>query len=606
MSVLEKYFRNELEYLRELGKQLAVEKPHLANFLSEKSSDPDVERLLEGFAFLTGNLRAKIEDEFPEFTHSMINMLWPNYLRPTPSMTIVEFSSDEKVGKLQDMVEKGTYLLSKPISITYINQDNAVIEDGKVQCTFQTCRDVWMNPFSIKEIVTTNNNEKSVIEIHFSSESELSFDTLDLNKLRFYLGADEYSSQQLYLWLSYYLQSAKLVINEITYPVPNINFSPVGFKREDAILPYPQHTNAGYRILQEYYCFPDSFLFFDVTGFEPLSSEVKSKTFTLKLSFSLPLPVDVNIRTSTLRLHCVPAINLFKHDSENIRLDGTKTEYIVKGSHQHPDWYEIFSIDKVSSFVTEDKNLSKKNNSGSRIYEPFESFRHQIEYIKGRTALYYRLRTKDALFHSGFDHYLSFVRGDEVQLLATDEYVAIDLTCTNRDLPTQLKVGDICVATVKHPSSTQFKNITRPSLPLHPTLDGTLAWKLISNSSLNYLSLLDIEPLKEILKTYDLPAWHSRRSAKISQKKLDAIQSIETVSIDRLFKGVSIRGLQSTLYIKQSGFTSEGDMFLFGSVLSQFFTLYASVNSFHKLRIVNIDNQEVYEWPIQIGQHALM
>ena len=226
--------------------------------------------------------------------------------------------------------------------------------------------------------------------------------------------------------------------------------------------------------------------------------------------------------------------------------------------------------------------------------------------MKGRTALYYRVRTKDALFHSGFDHYLSFVRGDEIQLLSSNECVAIDLTCTNRDLPTQLKVGDICISTEQHPSSTQFRNITRPSLPLHPTLDGTLAWKLISNSSLNYLSLLDIEPLKEILKTYDLPAWHSRRSARISQKKLDSIISIETVPIDRLFKGISIRGLESTLRIKQSGFTSEGDMFLFGSVLSQFFTLYASVNSFHKLKIINIDNQEVYEWPIQIGQHALM
>lgn len=606
MSILETYFRNELEYLRELGKQLAIEKPHLANFLSEKSADPDVERLLEGFAFLTGSLRAKIEDEFPEFTHSMINMLWPNYLRPTPSMTIIEFQPDDKVGGGQDIVEKGTYLFSKPISTAYVNQDNAIIDDGEISCTFQTCRDVWINPFSIKEISKTNNAEESFVEIHFSSESELSFDILELNNLRLFLGADEYSNQQLYLWLSYYLQSAELIINGITYPLPRISFSPVGFKREDSVLPYPKNTNEGYRVLQEYYCFPESFLFFDVNGFERLSSEVKSKSFTLKLLFSLPLPIDVSIRSSTFRLHCVPAINLFKHDSENIRLDGTKTEYIVKGSHQHPDWYEIFSVDKVSSFVQKDSELSKRNNSSNRIYEPFESFRHQIEYMKGRTALYYRLRTKNSLFYSGFEHYLSFIRGDEIQLLNTNECVSIDLTCTNRDLPIQLKVGDICIGSEQLPSSTKFHNITRPSLPLHPALDGTLAWKLISNSSLNYLSLLDIEPLKEILKTYDLPAWHSRRSAKISQKKLDAIQSIETIEIDRLFKGVSIRGIESTLYIKQSGFSSEGDMFLFGTVLSQFFTLYASVNSFHKLKIVNIDNQEVYEWPVQIGQQALM
>ena len=103
---------------------------------------------------------------------------------------------------------------------------------------------------------------------------------MDLNKLRFYLSGDEYSSHQLYLWLSYYLQSAKLVINDTVYPIPGINFTPVGFKREDAILPYPKHTNSGYRVLQEYFCFPESFLFFDVTGFHTLPVGVKSKTFS--------------------------------------------------------------------------------------------------------------------------------------------------------------------------------------------------------------------------------------------------------------------------------------------------------------------------------------
>ncbi|MFU2083442.1 type VI secretion system baseplate subunit TssF, partial [Gallibacterium anatis] len=181
-----------------------------------------------------------------------------------------------------------------------------------------------------------------------------------------------------------------------------------------------------------------------------------------------------------------------------------------------------------------------------RIYPAFESFEHQIEYVKDRTVLYYKVRSKEALFHSGFDHYLSFVRGDETVLLNMEESISVDLTCTNRDIPSYLKIGDICMKTEKNPAVADFSNITRPSMPLHPILDGTLAWKLISNSSLNYLSLLEIDALKEIIKTYDLPSWHSRRNARISQKKLDAIQSIETKPIDRLFKGISIRGLQST------------------------------------------------------------
>lgn len=595
---LEQYFRQELDYLRELGREIAIEKPHLANFLSEKSADPDVERLLEGFAFLSGSLRAKIEDQFPEFTHSLINMLWPNYLRPTPSMTIVEFYPDTKVTQSTDNVEKGTMLLSHPISVD--------VGENALQCQFKTCRDVWLNPFKIHDASVLNSNERAVISIEFFAETDLRFEELDLNKLRFYLAADDYTNQQLYLWFSYYLEGAELEINGKKYSLPSFNFAPVGFEKDEALLPYPKNTYSGYRILQEYFCFPEGFLFFDVTGVERLPTQVSARTFSLHLSFSQPLSSDVQIKSDTFKLHCTPAVNLFEHSSEPIVLSGEKTEYSLKGSHSHPQWYEIFSIDKVSSYLEDKKSKQGQIRGSRRIYLAFESFEHQIEYVKDRTVLYYKVRSKEALFHRGFDHYLSFVRGDETVLLNMEESISVDLTCTNRDIPSYLKIGDICIKTEQNPAVANFSNITRPSVPLHPILDGTLAWKLISNSSLNYLSLLEIDALKEIIKTYDLPSWHSRRNARISQKKLDAIQSIETKPVDRLFKGISVRGLQSTLYIKQSEFNGEGEMFLFCTVLSRFFSLYASVNSFHKLKVINIDNQESYEWPIQIGQHKLM
>lgn len=597
MSV-EKYFRQELDYLRELGKQIAIEKPHLAHFLSEKSADPDVERLLEGFAFLSGSLREKIEDQFPEFTHSLINMLWPNYLRPTPSMAIVEFYPDTKITQAEDKVEKGTILLSTPIS----NENG----DKPLQCQFKTCRDVWLNPFNVCDASVLNSNERAIIRLEFSSESNIPFNQIDLNKLRFYLGADDYTNQQLYLWFSYYLESAELVINNQSIPLPHFNFSPVGFGKEDALIPYPKNTYTGYRILQEYFCFPEGFFFFDVMGAEPLQISDGVRTFSLNLSFSEPLSSDVQIKASTFKLHCTPVINLFEHHSEPIVLTGEKQEYSLKASYSHPQWYEIFSIDRVFSYLQDKKANIGQIRGSFREYPAFESFEHQIEYAKERTVLYYKARTKPSHFYPGFDHYLSFVRGDETLLLNLEESVSVDLTCTNREIPSYLKVGDICIKTDKNPAVADFSNITRPSMPLHPILDGTLAWKLISNSSLNYLSLLNIDALKEIIKTYDLPSWHSKRNARISQKKLDAIKEIETKPVDRLFKNISIRGLQSTLYIKQSEFNSAGEMFLFCTVLSRFFSLYASVNSFHKLKVINLDNQESYEWPIQIGQHQLM
>ncbi|VTR16329.1 Uncharacterized protein conserved in bacteria [Serratia fonticola] len=180
------------------------------------------------------------------------------------------------------------------------------------------------------------------------------------------------------------------------------------------------------------------------------------------------------------------------------------------------------------------------------------------------------------------------------------------MTCTNRELPLALRVGDICQRTQAGPSFATFRNITRPSVPLYPVLDGSLQWSLLSNMSLNYMSLLDKDSLKQILQTYDFPSVHNRQSARSSQKKLDAISRIETQPIDRLFRGLPVRGLQTTLWLEQSAFGSEGELYLFGTVLARFFSLYASVNSFHLLKVINLDNQECYQWPVQTGQHALM
>lgn len=602
----EKYFRDELDYLRQLGKEAAVERPHLAAFLSEQGSDPDVERLLEGFAFLTGNLRAKIDDQFPELTHSLLNMLWPNYLRPTPSMAIIEYQPDESVITEATLVKRGTQILSDPLPTETQAIDDVDDSDVGTPCTFTLCRDLWLFPMSISDIGVNNSNELGILDVKFSSKNELNINSLQLNKLRFYLSEDAHTSNQLYFWISHYFEYAQLQVGELTIALPEFDFTPVGFEREDALLPYPKNAYAGYRILQEYFCFPEGFLFFDVQGIPQLPESLRAADFSLKLFFSQPLPPEIKIRPTTLRLHCTPAINLFAYDSEAIELDGTKTEYPLRASFQHPECYDIFSVDKVQSWLGGKSKEPGRSRGRPRTYAPFESFQHQIEHAEGHVALYYRTRVKISPFHKGFEHYLSFVRSDESVVAHAQENISVSLTCTNRELPLRLRVGDIYHPTEKNPSFASFKNITRPSVPLYPVLDGRLHWSLLSSMSLNYLSLLDKDALQHILRTYDLPAMHDRQAARTGQRRLEGIERIETQPIDRLFKGVPVRGLISTLYLKQTAFSSEGELYLFGTVLAHFFSLYASVNAFHILKIINVDNQECYEWPVQIGQHALM
>ncbi|MDF5705566.1 type VI secretion system baseplate subunit TssF [Aeromonas hydrophila subsp. hydrophila] len=586
---LEHYFRDELAFLRLQGREFADAYPELTRFLSEQNTDPDVERLLEGFAFLTGNLRAKIEDEFPELTHGLLNMLWPNYLRPVPSMTIMQFAVIPGAIAQPALVKQGCQLDSLPLD--------------EVTCHFQTCHDTWVYPADIRHIAAQSGNDLSTISLDIVLHAPLPLSELQLDKLRFFLGGDSYTAYELYFWLSNQLSHIELEIDGKRFRQEAKALKSVGFERDDALLPYPNNVYSGYRILQEYFCFPESFLFFELSGGEWPKQPLPVSEFKVHFCFDRPLPAELKIRPDSFMLNCVPAINLFQHDSEPVNLNGRQAEYPLKASYRHADSFEIFSVDQVEGWV--EGNLGRSRGT-PRIYQPFESFQHQIERAKQRLALYYRVRVKEAVSGDGFEHSLSFVRGDETTTVELDESISVTLTCTNRSRAARLKVGSVCVPTGSSPSFATFRNLIRPTLPLRPALDGSLHWTLISNLSLNYVSLLRRDALVQVLRTYDFPALHDKQAEQASRKRLAGIEEIETKPVDRLVRGMPVRGLKSVLSIRQSAFGSEGELYLFSTVLAHFFSLYASVNAFHLLEVVNLDNKERYQWPVQIGQHSLM
>lgn len=586
---LEHYFRDELAFLRLQGREFADAYPELTRFLSEQNTDPDVERLLEGFAFLTGNLRAKIEDEFPELTHGLLNMLWPNYLRPVPSMTIMQFSVIPGAIAQPALVSQGCQLDSLPLD--------------EVTCHFQTCHDTWVYPADIRHIAAQSGNDLSTISLDIALHAPLPLSELQLDKLRFFLGGDSYTAYELYFWLSNQLSHIELEIDGKRFRQEAKALKPVGFERGDALLPYPNNVYSGYRILQEYFCFPESFLFFDLSGGDWPKQPLPVNEFKVHFCFDRPLPAELKIRPDSFMLNCVLAINLFQHDSEPVNLNGRQAEYPLKASYRHADSFEIFSVDQVEGWV--EGNLGRSRGT-PRIYQPFESFQHQIERAKQRLALYYRVRVKEAVSGDGFEHSLSFVRGDETTTVELDESISVTLTCTNRSRAARLKVGSVCVPTGSSPSFATFRNLIRPTRPLRPALDGSLHWTLISNLSLNYVSLLRRDALVQVLRTYDFPALHDKQAEQASRKRLAGIEEIETSPVDRLVRGMPVRGLKSVLSIRQSAFGSEGELYLFSTVLAHFFSLYASVNAFHLLEVVNLDNKERYQWPVQIGQHSLM
>lgn len=232
-----------------------------------------------------------------------------------------------------------------------------------------------------------------------------------------------------------------------------------------------------------------------------------------------------------------------------------------------------------------------------------------MEYSHKREVVYWQHRTKTSLFLRGFDHTLAFIHADGCHpdaSLLNNEVVSVSLTCTNRELPVQILPGDITGTTGKNAAVASFRNVTRPTPPLWPVTDGSLHWSLLSAMNLNYLSLLEADALKQVIANFDRHAIHHPQLARLSQQKLDAIERLETRPVDRLFTGIPVRGLASTLYIQPGPFVCEGEMYLLGAVLSHFLSLYASVNSFHMLTVVNTESQESWKWAERTGQHPLI
>lgn len=272
-----------------------------------------------------------------------------------------------------------------------------------------------------------------------------------------------------------------------------------------------------------------------------------------------------------------------------------------RGKERHA--YEIFSVDRVISTRT---TTDGSTGEHLRTFRPFESFAHEIEHVQGRTALYYRYTLEDSLRGDGVTHRIAFVRADANAYIGELETASIDLTCTNRDLPLALGIDDINVLTEITPPLATYTNIRAPTRPYRPVLDGQLQWALISNMSLNYLSLLSAEPLKAVIRAYDFAALHDIQQTRTTRKRLDGIRDVQTEPLDWLIKGQPIRGLRTRLKLDQSAFLCEGDLYLFGCVLAHFFALYASINSFHQLEVINTTNNEHYTWPIQTGKQPLI
>jgi type VI secretion system protein ImpG len=582
-----KYYQDELSFLREMGKEFAQAHPEAAHLLSEGESDPDVERLLEGFAFLTGRIRQKLDDAFPELTHSLMNLLFPHYLRQIPPISLTEFSPIQGMLRQSNRIPKGTEIASVPV-------------DG-TSCRFRTCFDVDLYPLHIESVLLhTPVGSRTELKISLAMEPGFSISKSDIGKLRFSLAGE--SGRLLYYHLCRHVEKIRLRPLASGKPSEDLfldpdSLRPAGFAREESLLPYPRTSFDGYRLLQEYFSFPEKFLFVDLVNLESVRHRVTADRLEIGFIFSRSLNGSVKASNENIRLYCTPVVNLTRTDSEPILINHERTEYRIRPAGNNSRHFEIYSVDSAAGWI--------QGTSEKREYPHFHSFRSGRT-ASGRGDVFYDTKVRNAVAGEGTDIYVSFVNREQITTLPPTETVTFDLTCTNRILAEKLRIGDVRLATDSSPAFARFQNITRITRAIRPPLEGDLLWRLLSHLALNSTSLSSVPAFRGVLELYNFHSLENQQASRANQLHIEGVVGIESSPEDRLYKGVPIRGMTTRLDLKESHFDGDGDMFLFTSILNEFLALYVTLNSFSRLIVTGIEKGETFEWPTRIGQRIVL
>lgn len=577
--MINRYFQQELNQLRELGASFAKAYPALAPMLSGPVADPDVERLLEGVSFQTALLRQKLDDDFPEIIQDLVRIIWPHYLRPIPSVSTVAFTPKPTL-RQPATIPAGTPMASVPV-------------EGS-PCLFRTCRDVEIHPLALTEASFEQPSGRPpqvrlVLEL-----AGLRLSDWQPQTLRFFLAGDYAGASDLYFLLMRHLK--QIVLKPLdggdAAVLPAECLRDAGFCEPAALIPYPSHAFPGYRVLQEYFFSPEKFLYVELTGWERWQGRGGGSRFEIRFEFdSLPVRPGRLSRDHVV-LHAAPVINLFAHEADPIALDHRQPWYLVRPAGSHAGTDQVYSVDSVTGFA--------QGSAEEKRYLPFEHFNPDVR----STAIYHTTYRRSPV-RSGADVFLS-VAYPAGAGTPRHETLSIELTCTNGALPESLRSGDICVPTGTSPEFATFRNI-RPVTPtVFPPLATNVLWRLISHLSLNYLSLAHPDRFRALLELYIFPECRDQAAVLANRKRIEGIEHVEDRPSDRLVGGLPVRGREVTLKMRRDHYVSTGDLFLFGSVLDVFLGGYASVNSFTNLVVRETMKGDRYPWPARLGNHPLI
>ncbi len=572
-----KYYQSELTYLRELGKEFAAAYPALASLLGETGGDPDVERLMEGFAFLVSRIRERIDDAVPEVIDAVTQLVVPQLTQPLPACSIVEFFPNYSALRGVHRIERHTELGSIPVKGS--------------QCKFRTTAPIDLLPLELKRTTLDQTSQRvTKIVLHFQRRGGTTL-WPETGTMRLFLHGPLGLTSTVYLWLMRHLKGVVFTEGKREDRLSSAKATPLGLQPGFEMLPWPDYAPDGMRLLQEYFTLPPKLLFVEVSGLNDIVSDEVGERFQLVFEFEKPPKLPERVDEDLFKLHCVPVINLFSTSADPITRDMRVHEHLVRAAGVNPHHMEVYSIDSVVG-------LSSQRQT-RKTYYPFYHFSHLEEEASDRA--FYAIRRAPSPIDNAIDTYLSVMTPADVEPDFSEEVFSIDLTCTNRALPTELKYGELNKPTPRSPTLAKFSNISEVTKPARPPIGSEKHWRLVSHLALNVNTLTNAKALRGLLHHYNLHSETDHQRSRTNELRVNAIKVVESKAERIVVDRVPMRGFHTHVEVNADGYVSVGDAFLFGCTLNWLFLTEVPLNSYHRLSMTVQPMGVEFEWPATTG-----
>lgn len=620
-----KHYERELEFIRHMGAEFAASYPKIAARLGIESLevlDPYVERLIEGYAFLAARVQLELELQYPVFTQHLLEIVYPHYTSPTPSMMIARMTPDPAQGGMDEgfLLPAGTQLRSP-------------LREGDVTaCLFRTAHPVRLWPLEIAEaeyidgrgeIVAAgmgeDNDARAAIRIRLRHLGRDSISALSLRDLTIYLAGAGSAPWRLYETIAkdrvaLYARSTNRRADWVER-LGDCPIEPIGFEREEALLPYPGPSFDGYRLLQEYFALPQRFFFFRLSELARGVKRCDESEIDLYILLSESVAELRNaVDVESFMLFATPAINLFDKRCDRIHVREKDVDHHIVPDRTAPLDYEIHHVQRVTGIIGQgeddvDFRPFYSSDDITAAGDTHESYYAVKRRMRQRSE---KQRLKGArTSYLGSELFISLVDRTQAPYPRGLEQLAVTAVCTNRDLPLILSIGggDTDFHLPEGGPVSSVRAVVSPTRPRPSLAQGDAAWQLISHLSLNYLSISDTEQGQGASALRELFAIYTPLGERGMAKQLEGLVGVSTRPIVRRLRdkvlSTAVRGLEVRVSFDESYFEGTG-VYLLGAVMERFFAKYVALNSFTETVISSQDRGEIARWPARSGRRILI